>query len=140
MTEHLFNRLDAAAASAQACRAYLGQHDGIEKSWHNDEYQARPEIARWYNCREQGYVISMRGPNYKGQINIAFFEHRNSDALCAVLWEEITVNPPTIDTAKFGSVYKDKGDVSHSVSYNQPYEMATWIYEQLETFWVNQTP
>tara|TARA_R110000868_G_scaffold55232_1_gene171842 strand:+ start:3674 stop:4099 length:426 start_codon:yes stop_codon:yes gene_type:complete len=98
-------------------------------------------VARWENCREQGYVVSLtvRGEPFK-QLNIAFFEHRNSDSICAVRWEQSLMNSPTIDTAKFGDVYKDKYDTSHAVSYGNAYEMAEWIANDLDAyFWSSIT-
>ena len=68
-------------------------------------------------------------------LTIAFYEHRNSDEICAIKWLQNTMNPPTIDTAKFGDIYKDKYDVSHSVSHGQAADMADWIYEQLCDHW-----
>ena len=138
----MFNYMnDGAGYQAKAVLAYMEGYDGIEDSW-NDKikrYDANPKVSRWENCREQGYVVFMRSkasPNK--QINIAFFEHRNSDNICAVKWEQNTLNAPTIDTAKFGNIYKDKYDVSHEVGYGKAQEMAEWIYEQLATFW-NET-
>jgi len=127
---------DGADPQAQAVRCYLAQHDGIENSWNDDhkDYDAWPRISRWENCREQGYVVWMR--NKAGtQINIAWFEHRNSDGICAVKWEQDTLNAPTIDNAKFGDVYKDKYDFSHGVKYGKAAEMAEWIYNQLSAHW-----
>lgn len=128
---------DGACAASRAVRAHLSGYSGIEESWSSEwkRYMAEPEINRWHNCREQGYVISMHSQNYSRQLNIAFFEHRNSDNICAIKWEQKTWNPPTIDNAEFGDIYKDKYDVSHQVSYNQAYEMSEWIYEQLVEFW-----
>ena len=41
------------------------------------------EVTRYYNCREQGYIFFMRIFD-KGmhQMNVAVYEHRNSDSLC----------------------------------------------------------
>lgn len=111
--------------------------DGIESSW-NDEfkrYMAEPKVSRWENCREQGYVVYMRGKNSTSQLNIAFFEHRNSDNICAVMWEQVTLNAPTIESAVFGDVYKDKSDVSFRLEYGRYLEMAQWIKDQLTKFW-----
>lgn len=130
---------DGACDLSKAALAYLQWQigDGIEESWSNEfsRYLAEPRIARWENCREQGYVIVLRSYHYKKQLNIIFFEHRNSDNICAVEWEQLTINTPTIETAEFGNIYKDKYDVSHRVSYNQAYEMAEWIYNRLVDFW-----
>lgn len=139
MTTPLFHRPEGAQAQANAVRAYLTMNDGIEKSWdiERKDYAAKPTIARWENCREQGYVISMRSRNYNKQINIAFFEHRNSDSIHAIKWEQLTLNSPTIDTAQFdGKVYKDKYDTSHSVGFRQAADMAEWIMDELTAWWV----
>jgi hypothetical protein len=134
MFKHYFD--DGANWQAQAVACYLNHQDGLEGSWDDAKcgYTAKPIISRWENCREQGYVISMRAPNSK-QINIAFFEHRNSDQICTIKWEQNTINAPTIDTAKFGDVYKDKWDVSASFGYAEIVKAGDWIKGQLEAFW-----
>lgn len=128
-------------AQSQAVLAYLNAYDGIEASWNNQfrRYRAEVYAARWHNGREQGYVVYLRSPKYDAQVNIAFFEHRNSDEICAVEWEQVTTNPPTIDTAKFGDVYKTKHDVSMSVGPGEASEMAEWIFERLTAFWAKHS-
>ena len=128
---------DGASCQSRAVMAYLQTPSGIEESWSDEfkRYMAEPSIARWENCREQGYVVSMRSENHK-QINIAFFEHRNSDSICAVMWGQNSTNSPTIETAVFGNTYKDKYDVSHDVRYGEALEMSDWIFEQLTAFWI----
>ena len=133
----LFNySTDGANYQARAVLCFL-QSGSLEKSWDSEKsrYMAEPRVARWENCREQGYVVSMRNNKRSKQINIAFFEHRNSDSICAIKWEQVTLNSPTIDTAEFGDVYKDKYDTSHDVSYGQVREMSDWIHEELEKWW-----
>jgi len=51
------------------------------------------------------------------------------------MWEQDTINSPTIETAKFKDVYKDKHNVSHEEGYGNVKEMANWIWGQLEDFW-----
>jgi len=73
-------------------------------------------------------------------LNIAFFEHRNSDELCAVKWGQCLMNSPTINTAKFGDkVYTDKYDVSHSTSYGKAMEMVEWIANELEEYFTKHS-
>lgn len=135
----LFINPDGADHQAQAVLAYLRAYDGIEVSWNSkmNGYDAEPKVDRWHNCREQGYVVHLRSRNRARQLNIAFFEHRNSDSICAVAWEQITINPPTIDNMETnGAVYTDKFDVSHSVSVGCAEQMANWIYDQIEHFWI----
>jgi len=108
----------------------------IEESYNKEfnHYDAEINVSRWENCREQGYVAMLR---FRGkQLNIAWFEHRNSDSICAVMWEQPTLNAPTINNAKFGKIYKDKYDVSHSVGYGKFVEMSEWIMKQFTEFWI----
>jgi hypothetical protein len=135
MFKHYFD--DGANWQAQAVACYLN-HTKIEESWSEEKsaYLASPSISRWENCREQGYVISLRAANLK-QINIAFFEHRNSDSICTVEWEQNTMNAPTIDTAEFGNIYKDKYDTSASFSYGEVVAAGDWILDRLDSFWTN---
>jgi hypothetical protein len=129
---------DGANHQARAVLAMLQGFDCIVESSWNDElkkYDAEPKVARWENCREQGYVVSLRTKDYKKQLNIAFFEHRNSDCICAVMWEQVTLNSPTIDNAEFGDVYKNKSDVSHEVRWGEIKKMSDWIVKELIKFW-----
>lgn len=130
---------DGANYQARATLMFLQRNSNIESSWNNKYkcYDAEIKVARWENCREQGYIVSLCSQKFGGgkQLNIAFFEHRNSDSICAVKWEQNSMNTITIDNAVFGDVYKDKYDTSHSVGYGKAYEMAEWITEQLTEFW-----
>ena len=131
---------DGANHQAQAVLAFLQGLGGLEEeSWCNIRKKtlAIPaKVARWGNCREQGYIVYLLSKDYSRQINIAFFEHRNSDSICAILWEQKELNSITIDTADFkGTVYKDKWDVSFSVDYGEVFKMAEWIEAQLVNFW-----
>ena len=129
------NNYQKPGPQANAVRAYLEVYDGVEPSW-SDEWRRYQDvmIAEWHNGRERGWVVMFRNADNK-QLNIAFYEHRNSDEICAIKWVQSTMNPPTIETAKFGDIYKDKYDVSHSVSVGQPQDMAIWIYEKLCDHW-----
>lgn len=135
----LFQNPDGANYQARAVLAYLSARDGIESSWDDEfkRYRAEPSVDRWHNCREQGYVVSLRAANGK-QLNLAFFEHRNSDQIHALEWEQHSVhgNPIHIDNADFGGkVYKDKYDTSHRVDHGRCSEMADWIFGRLTDFW-----
>lgn len=116
---------DGANYQAQAVLAFL-------RLYLSDLDSLIIEVARWENCREQGYVMMIKLDGK--QLNIAFFEHRNSDNICALKWEQSTINSPTIDTAKFGDVYKDKWDVSYKVSVNEISKMSDWIVDEVNAF------
>jgi hypothetical protein len=126
---------DGANHQARAVLAFLQGSlflEGID----SDKYSSyRPTVARWENCREQGYIVMIHSADYRNRLNIVFFEHRNSDSICAIKWYQTGINTPTIDTAQFGDVYKDKYDVSHSVGYGQIKEMCDWISAQMTEHW-----
>lgn len=127
---------DGADYQARAVLVLLQREADIEESWNKEykKYDAEIKVARWENGREQGYIVSLVGRE-GGQLNIAFFNHRNSDSISAVKWKQESMNTLTIDTAKFGDVYKDKYDTSHSVEYGKAYEMAEWIVNELREHW-----
>lgn len=140
MSASVFNyHDDGANRQAQAALAMFQYliGDGIEESWNETyrQYDARIKVARWENCREQGYVLSLMSDNFSKQLNIAFFEHRNVDSLCAVKWEQKTMNSPTIDTAQFGEAYSDKYDTTFDVGHCEVTEMAKWMRDQFIDFW-----
>jgi len=126
----LFGEHDGANYQARAVLAVLSARslkEMPENSWE------RPRVERWFNCREQGYVIFWHLSGK--QLNIAFFRHRNSDWICAVEWEQGTINPPTIETMETrGKVYNTKWETSKDVKPGQYDEMADWIMERLEAF------
>lgn len=127
---------DGANKQARAVLCML-QGFSIEESWNKEyhRYTADVNVARWENCREQGYVVMLRAKN-REMLNIAFFEHRNSDNICAIRWVQNGINSPTIDTADFdGACYSDKWDVNKQVSPGQISQMAEWIEEELTEFW-----
>ncbi len=135
---NLFQNEDGANYQAKAVLAYLRNYDGIECSWdkENKDYAARPEVNRWHNCREQGYIVSLRSRNYKNQINIAFFEHRNSDNICAIKFELNTTNPPTInDIPENHPFNNNKYAVDYEVERGEVVDISEWIYNELEEFW-----
>jgi hypothetical protein len=127
---------DGANYQSRATLMFLQRDANIEESWNKEykTYDAEIKVSRWENCREQGYVVSLRNKK-REQLNIAFFEHRNSDSICSIKWKQESINTLTIDNAKFGDVYKDKYDTSHSVEYGKAYEMAEWIIKELTEHW-----
>jgi hypothetical protein len=69
------------------------------------------------NCREQGFVLSVRRSGAKNAlpVNIAFFEHRNSDSLCAIRWEgELPIDGSVTAMDIPEAAYHDKWSVTKS--------------------------
>ena len=120
------------SAQAKAVKAYLESYDGVEATWDGNAY-ADVSIAPWFNGRERGYVLSMskNGRDLK-QLNIAFYENRNSDNICVLAWEQWSMNPLTIDTAIFPDGYH--GSIEY-FGYGKAREVAEDIYERLTEFW-----
>ena len=90
---------DGANWQAQSVLAYLRvtKNDAINKTWNKEfcKYHASVEVGRYENCREQGYIFSVQ---YNGeQRNYCVYEHRNSDDLCVVVFDGLTINTPTLD-------------------------------------------
>lgn len=110
-----------------------------EVEFENDEVKLRYSIATspWYNGRERGFCFQFG--NWLGPIlNIAVFEHRNSDALCALRWEtkSLDMNPPTIDRdGKLAYPTDSKyNDIAHQEAYREVGKMVEWIKEEFEKF------
>jgi len=128
---------DGAWYQAKAVLAFLQPmqiEESYNKEWH--DYEADIKVWRWENCREQWYVVYLKAKNLK-QLNIAFFEHRNSDCIEAVKWEQWSMNSLHIDNAEFWEVYKTKWETSHSESYWNVSQMADWIFNELKEFWIS---
>lgn len=135
---------DGAGNQAKATLMALQGHGEIEESYNEKtkDYDAKIYVDRWKNGREQGYIVMLEKDAHNSkskshkQINIAFFEHRNTDDIHAIVWEQATfLHPPTIDTAKFGNIYKDKSDTSFCVEFGEYQKMADFIFSELEKFW-----
>lgn len=135
------NNHDGANYQAQAVLAMVRYNlgDGIEASWNNEWkcYDAEPMVHRFDNCREQGYVIYMRGPKGQNQINVAFYEHRNSDSIYVQVNHTVTLNAPTLDV-----ITKDMSNkyaCAMSAGVGEIDKVATFIAELLVEFWGAQT-
>lgn len=100
--------------------------------------ESKVEIGRWENCREQGYVVSVRNKK-NDQLNICWYEHRNSDSVFALSWLQNTINSPTISTIP-EEAFPNKWHSNFSVGYGEVLEMATWINDQITNHIVENDP
>jgi hypothetical protein len=120
-------------AVLEMVRYYLG--DGIESSWNKEfhKYDAEPRVTRFDNCREQGYVVFMRDRLRRNQINIAFYEHRNSDSIYVQVNRNETFNAPTLGdiTESMGN----KWESAFSAGVGEVSKVAEFIVETLTEFW-----
>lgn len=95
-----------------------------------DKYDGDLSVGRYENCREQGYVFTIR---YKGkQRNYAVYEHRNSDQLIVLISETPTLNTPSIE-----EMWRDKGGDASKFDYDRAYnekdvyDCAMWIRDDM---------
>ena len=81
---------DGANWQAQCVLAYLKAHLEEEKDIH---------VVRYNNRREQGYIFFVQEENR--QMNVAVYEHRNSDIICIVAFETLAKEPQNSDVWDF---------------------------------------
>ena len=89
----------------------------------------------WCNCREMGFVLSIRGSGAQPVSNYAFYEHRNSDDICCIVWEGETPisGAVTCDDLPKG-VFESKYDYTKSWKVGHDWEVIEFIKEQLEAY------
>ena len=85
------------------------------------------------NCREQGFVISVMVGSQT--LHLAFFEHRNSDELCALKWKgggHIAGGWRPGDIPE--GVFPDKWTHAATWPYMSIVDATEWAMRQIETF------
>jgi hypothetical protein len=84
------------------------------------------------NCRERGFVLTFRCENGEAE-NIVFFEHRNSDQLCAIRWRGL---PPISCAARYDDIpeenYRDKYDIKLSWPYMAINEAVRYVHGMIK--------
>ena len=125
---------DGANWQAQSVLAYLrSMYSWVVNGTYNKEgnyNEATFTVGRYENCREQGYVFSLRYKNE--QRNYAVYEHRNSDSLIVLVFDDITINTPYGEEV-WGNM-KDKYDYTKSFSCGQIMECGDYIIEDAQKF------
>ena len=87
-------------------------------------------IGRYENCREQGYIVSCKVNG--GQRNWCFYEHRNTDRLCVVVFDCFSIDTPSKE--KVWEVMKDKYDVTKDFECGEILECGQYILEDIKEF------
>lgn len=132
---------DGACWQAQAVLAYVkgNIYHLTEDKYHKTSL--RVQVGRYENCREQGYVISIKfygkkdGESEYIQRNYAVYQHRNSDAICVLISSTFTTNTPGID-----DMWKDKGENPRSCDYDKEFDWddisgcGNYILKDIENF------
>ena len=128
---------DGACWQAQCALAYLrrNEDDILEASWYDDleEYQAKIHVGRFENCREQGYVFSIKSRHFDKQGNWVVYEHRNVDHAVVFYFDKRTINTPTCD-----EVCKEMGDKwNYTKSFGYDIiAMLEWLKKEMKD-WVD---
>ena len=98
--------------------------------YYDDEYcEERIEVGRYENCREQGYVFTLKY-GFEDIAHYCVFEHRNSDCICLIKFKGQFTNTPTIDQIWKGR--ETKWDYDTSFSYSEVYECFEWLCEDMK--------
>ena len=125
---------DGANWQAQVILIYMRHYEDLilEDTYNNDIrcYEASLSVGRYENCREKGYIFSLR---YKGmQRNYAVYEHRNTDNLCIVANNIETINTPS--AATIYENMRDKYDTTVNFDYCDFEECSIWLIEDMRKF------
>lgn len=128
---------DGANWQAQSVLAYLRVTKGnaIDKTWNKEfhKYDASVEVGRYENCREQGYIFSVL---YKGmQRNYCVYEHRNSDDLCVVVFDAVTINTPP-NNMVFEAMGDSKWNYTKAFPCGQIMECGDYILDDIKK-WID---
>lgn len=126
---------DGANWQAQSVLAYLRamKENAIYKTWNGEyrRYEAMVNVGRYENCREQGYVFCV---NYKHQQrNYCVYEHRNSDILCVVVFDGVTIDTPPKEMV-FDAMNDNKWNYTKSFDYGQIVECGDYILNDMKDF------
>lgn len=111
---------DGANWQAVCVLAYLRSHVYVEVK----NAIASLYVGRYENGREQGYVITLR-VGFDLQRNYVVYEHRNFDGICIKIFDEWTLNTPTLEECL--KHFRDKWDVDKEFECGHVIEAAQCI-------------
>lgn len=121
---------DGANWQAVCVLAYLRSH--FEPSFYNENSSLY--VGRFENCREQGYVFVLR-VGYQLQRNYVVYEHRNIDGICIKIFDEWTINTPTLEECM--KHFADKWDYNKDFACGLIVDAAKYIIEDMKSFLSN---
>lgn len=127
---HIENYMDDGANwQAQCVLAILRpKYEYILSESYNKEtkrYDSILYVGRYENCREQGYVFTLA--TMGTMRHYAVYEHRNSDGLCIVAWDGLSLNTPRADQLPMAN----KNDVTKRFECGAVMECAEWIEKDM---------
>ena len=111
----------------------LQKNNAMSNTW-NDEnkmYLADVFVGRYENCREQGYIFSVR---YKGkQRNYVVYEHRNSDQLCVVAFDAFSIGTPQKELV-WDAMGDNKWNYTKAFGFGETVSCGDYIVENMKEF------
>lgn len=138
MSDTIGDRTYGVGSQARAVLELLAAITPRFADYHDGYYHALFQTRPWYNGREQGIIISMKGDDGNA-LHVAVFEHKNSDRLCALTWETPNLywNHPLENPKIFDAAYhnKSKHAVAYFVNWGDIGIMADWVYTTFKTFY-----
>jgi hypothetical protein len=73
-------------SQAYALMHFLSTQEPHTARYQDGKYQIDIRCKPYINGRERGFVLEIRQGIGRDPVCLAFFEHRNSDALCCIKW------------------------------------------------------
>ena len=104
-------------AQAYALMHFLSTQEPHTARYQDGKYQIDIRCKPYMNGRERGFVLEMRQGIGQDAVCLAFFEHRNSDALCCIRWQSAQYEHCYTASDIPDSVYPDKWSVTKSWDY-----------------------
>ena len=104
-------------AQAYALMHFLSTQEPHTARYQDGKYQINIRCVPYMNCRERGFVLEIRQTYGDEPVCLAFFEHRNSDALCCIRWQSAQYQHCYTASDIPDSVYPDKWSVTKSWDY-----------------------
>lgn len=116
-------------AQAYALMHFLSTVEPHTARYHDGEYQIDIRCVPYMNCRERGFVLEMRRNLAEPITCLAFFEHRNSDALCCIRWQPKWSKDCYEASDIPESIYPDKYAVTCSWNYMDLNSAADYVLD-----------
>ena len=106
---------------AYALMHYLSTMEPYTADYQDGRYQIEIRCKPYMNGRERGFVLEMRKGIGCDPVCLAFYEHRNSDALCCLRW-----------TPTFPRECYSASDIPEEVYPNKYTTTRDWRYRDLQ--------
>ena len=117
---------------AYALMHFLSTQEPHTARYQDGKYQIDIRCVPYINGRERGFVLEIRQTFGDEPVCLAFFEHRNSDALCCIRWQSAQYGHCYTASDIPESVYPDKYSVTKSWGYMDLVGASKYVLEVIE--------